>query len=579
MIHRLDPMTISKIAAGEVIERPAAVVKELLENALDAQARAVHIEVAGGGQDLIRVTDDGIGMHAADLPLAVERYTTSKLQAFHDLTRLTTYGFRGEALASIAAVSELEILSRPSAEPVGHRIRVRFGKTTTVEPAPAAPGTAVTVRDLFANVPVRRRFLRNERTETAFIQRVVAAYALARPDVQFTLVIDGRMVFSTDGSGQLRNAMASVLGADVAEQMILLEWPAEPDATHRVAGAISLPSLFRSNRQQMLFFVNHRWIESRTLSVAVEQAYHSLLLIGRYPIVVLTIHLPPEHVDVNVHPTKREVRFHDERRVFHLLHDAVRHTLQQWTAKQAIPPVEFRTAPPLATPPPEMQRRLLIADPRRVGTLDTPPQPVAPIHTEQQTTERERLPLLRVLGQVQQTYIIAEGPDGLYLIDQHAAHERVLLERLLAQWAAGRVEAQTLLEPYIVELTADQLAMFEAYQDELAALGFQLEPFGGNAVAIRQVPAILRQRSPNTALLAILDDLSNGGHASNRIESLAMTTACHSAIRAGQVLSLEEMRALIQELEQCTAPRACAHGRPTMVHLSNEELARQFARR
>ena len=584
-IQVLDEATIGKIAAGEVIERPASVVKELVENALDASARSIVVEIAAGGRECIRVRDDGAGISAADLPLAIERHATSKLRRFEDLANLRTFGFRGEALASIAAVSDLEIISRPPDAAHGVRLCSVFGRRTALEPVAAAPGTVVTVRDLFANVPARRSFLRQESTETAYIQRVVGACALAHPEVRFVLVVDGRTVLATDGSGSLENVLVGVFGAEAAAQMVPIQ-PADDLGDQagplrlEVHGCVGLPTLTRSNRLGMLFFVNRRWIESRPLGVAVEQAYHTLIMVGRYPVAVIHLELPPGSVDVNVHPTKREVRFSDERAVFNAVQAAVRRTLAQHVPAQSVPSVSFS---PLS--PPAVQRRLVLADPTRVSRPVIRVEAEEKLHTDASPTPSssasgERLlPVLRVLGQLHGTYIIAEGPDGLYLIDQHAAHERVLLEQLMVQYERAAVDAQVLLEPLVVELTSAQLAVLEDYQEELRQLGFQLEPFGGSAVAIRAVPAVMHRRSPNTTLLAILDELASGGRGTSRLEALAISTACHSAIRAGQELTLAEMRELVRQLEECTAPRACGHGRPTMLHLSQQELERQFARR
>ena len=578
-IKLLDEATISRIAAGEVIERPASVVKELVENALDASARSIVVEVVAGGRACIRVRDDGSGMSRDDLSLALHRHATSKLRRFEDLASLRTLGFRGEALASIAAVSHLEIVSRPPGAAHGYRLRSEFGRRGGLEPIGVAPGTTVTVFDLFGNVPARQRFLRQGATEVAVIQRVVAAYALARPDVQFELIVDGRTILATDGSGHLLNALTGVFGPEVASLMVpIVGVDGAAPTPIEIGGYISLPALTRSNRQSILVFVNSRWIESRSLGVAIEQAYHTLVMIGRYPVAVVCIHIDPARIDVNVHPTKREVRFADERAVFSALQMAVRRTLTLHTPVQSAPTFTFN---PLS--PPALQRRLVLADPSRVeragslatSRLDREEQ----LHGSPDPGRERAVPLLRVLGQVHSAYIVAEGPDGMYLIDQHAAHERVLLEQLMAQHEQAAVEVQVLLEPLVLELTATQLEVVETFSDELERLGFRIEPFGGHAIALRGVPAIMQRRSPNTTVLAILDELANGGSGSTRLEALAMTTACHSAIRAGQELSLAEMRELVRQLERCTAPRVCGHGRPTMLHLSRQELERQFARR
>jgi len=572
-IVRLDEATVRRIAAGEVVERPASVVKELVENALDAGARTIRVEIVAGGREVIRVQDDGCGIPPEELPLAVERHTTSKLRRFEDLACLASYGFRGEALAAISAVSDFEIVSCVRAASHGARLRVRFGRVGRVEPVGAPPGTVVTVRDLFATVPARRQFLRQDATEAAYIQRALAALALAHPEVRVELVVDGRVALATPGTGRLVDALVGVFGAETAAAIVPLE--AQEGGEVTVHGAIGLPHVSRANRQSLFLLVNGRWVESRTLHAAIEQAYHTLLMVGRYPLGVVAVSLPPHRVDVNVHPTKREVRFADERAVAAAVHDAVRRTLLAHLPAQPPPAVTFS---PLE--PPVVQRRLLVADPSRVPAATAhPPEPVAaPPAATAERVASQRLPVLRVLGQVRQAYIIAEGPDGMYLIDQHAAHERILLEQLLEQLATRHVEQQRLLEPLVVELAPVQLEAYERYAEDLRQLGWEIEPFGGATVALRAVPAVV-QRSVERVLTAVLDELARGGRGTSPLERVAISTACHSAIRAGQELSLPEMRELIRQLEQCRAPNACGHGRPTIVHLSTEELERHFGRR
>jgi DNA mismatch repair protein MutL len=490
------------------------------------------------------------------------------------LARLASYGFRGEALAAISAVSECEIVSRVPDAPYGARLLVRYGRPGRVEPIGAAPGTVVTVRDLFANVPARRRFLRQDATEAALIQRTLAALALAHSEVRFELTNDGRTVLATSGSGDLLDALIGVYGAETATQLLRLEEYRAGEIV--VQGAVGLPRVSRPNRQALFVLVNQRWVESRTLVAAIEQAYHTLLMVGRYPIGVVAVSLPGDRVDVNVHPTKREVRFADERAVAAAVYEAVRRTLLAHVPENPPPPVTFS---PLS--PSVVQRRLQVADPTRELGSSRPGTPEELVDAPASTRSADSanwLPVLRVLGQVRQAYIIAEGPDGMYLIDQHAAHERILLDRLLAQLEARGVEQQALLEPLVLELSPVQLATVERYRDALVQLGWELEPFGGAAVAVRVVPAVV-QRSIEQVLIAVLDDLAAGGRGTTPLERVAISTACHSAIRAGQELSLPEMRELIRQLEQCRVPNACAHGRPTVVHLSTEELERQFSRR
>ena len=581
----LDEATIGKISAGEVIERPASVVKELVENALDAHARAIVIDIVAGGKELIRVRDDGDGIPPGELLSAVERHTTSKLQSFEDLKQLTSFGFRGEALASVAAVSDLQILSRTAASRVGWQLRSEFGRRSRPAQTAAAQGTSIAARDLFANVPARRKFLRQDATEAGYIQRVIGAYALAFPAIRFELNIDGKTVLTTDGAGDLASAAVGVFGANVAAQMVPMTEVADDDehgdAGVRVAGLIGLPTITRGNRQQLILLVNRRWIENRSLAFALEQSYHTLIMVGRYPVAVVNVTVPPDRVDVNVHPTKREVRFTDERLVFSTLQRAARGTLLQHTPAQAVP---LMIDSPLSSD--TVQRRMALANPERVRTAPalfahSDRDGTTPIDDPVRTpaTGEPDIPLLRVLGQVSGTYIIAEGPDGMYLVDQHAAHERILLEKVLKLFARGSAESQQLLEPLVIDLSPEQLATAESADEELRQLGFELQPFGQGSVALRSIPAIMARKDPTKTVSAILDEIGRGGRGTSRFEAVAMTTACHSAIRAGQTLSLSEMRELLTQLEGCTAPRACAHGRPTILHLSQDELERQFSRR
>jgi DNA mismatch repair protein MutL len=605
-IQFLDSHTIGKIAAGEVVERPASVVKELVENSLDAKARRITIEITQGGRELIRVTDDGLGIPQDELTPAIGRHATSKLSSFDDLLNLRTFGFRGEALASIAAVSDFQITSRSTNSEHGASIRVRHGDADSPEPTPSAPGTVVSVHDLFANVPARRKFLRRDATEASYVQRTVVACALASPDVRFEFRVDGKMVLSTDGDGDLGNTLVGILGPEIAGQMVPIVSSVADQASDsdrppiRVDGYIGLPMVTRGNRQHMFITVNRRWIDHRSLNFAVEQAYHSLIMAGRFPVVALNITIPPERMDVNVHPTKREVRFSDDRLVFQSLQRAVRETLMVYTASQPVPMI---THSPMSRE--TAQRRMTLANPelaQRDRPVDRfqawdPPEPerdspsngvahrpidgdAAPPH--EQTSSQQpghELPALRVLGQVGGNYIIAEGPDGMYLIDQHAAHERVLYERLLAQYHSGATDQQRLLDAVVVELTPDQMATFETCRVDLSSLGFDVDLFGGGSVAVRAVPAIMRGGNIAESLRLILEEIAGGGRGDSLFDSLVISAACHSSIRSGQTLTLAEMRELILQLERCSSPRACGHGRPTMLLMSQEELARQFERR
>lgn len=592
-IKHLDRNTVEQIAAGEVIERPAAVVKELVENALDAGATRIDVSINEGGIDLIEVRDNGIGIATDELPAAVERHATSKLSDIDDLLRLHTLGFRGEALSSVAAVSDLHIKSIESGKSVGGELRVRFGEVGQAQLSSWGAGTAITARQLFANVPARREFLRSPATESNYVRRIISAYAIGYPDVAISLHVDGRRVLATDGSGDRLQAVAAIWGIETARQMVELQMYPHEHEGYAVAGVISLPSIDRARRDQQALFVQGRLIQSNQLSVAFEQAYSTLLMVGRRPIGCILISTPGDRLDVNVHPTKREVRFADERLVFALVQRSVRHTLIEEAHEQ---PVTTIVESPLAPSQswakvgvdPATQRRLTLADPRRIDRprpelADERPRDDAetdlPSGVATSDGDTRAVPVLRVLGQVASMFITAEGPDGLYLIDQHAADERIQFERIMREYTSRQPAQQTLLAPVVVELTADQYEMWERSSDELAGLGFDTREFGGSSVAVHAIPAILKLRDPAKALMTILDEMLEGGRGDSRLESLAISAACHASIRAGQALSLIEMRELVNQLEQCSSPLACGHGRPTIIRMSADDLARQFSRR
>jgi DNA mismatch repair protein MutL len=578
-LRLLDERTIGKIAAGEVVERPVSVVKELIENALDAGATRVRVAVRGGGSELIEVVDDGHGMTAEEIPLAVQRHATSKLSAFEDLDRLATLGFRGEALPSIGAVSALSIRSRP--RDAGHAalLRVDFGEVSLSLPVGAAAGTAVTVRDLFANVPARRKFLRQPATETGYITRAVAAYAVSYPDVAFDFAVDGRRAFVTGGAGDAIAAATAALGPEVGQAAIPLEPLDESAAVPGVAvsGWIAAPEITRSHRQGMVIFVNGRWVQNRALGFALEEAYHSLLLVGRHPVAAIHVRLDPAAVDVNVHPTKAEVKFVDERAACRAVQRAV-HTALARRHHADLPSLRFAPIPDI---PVARQRPIPFAPPR-FGALGpvaaSAPDEASPANGHAATGHPSGVPLLRVLGQISASYVIAEGPDGMYLIDQHAAHERVLYERITAQLRDRAVDRQPLLDPVIVDLAPEELATFERSAAELAQIGFEIDTWDGGAVAVRAIPALAKGVDVAERLRLILRELAEGGQGESWLDAVAVSTACHTAIRAGQPLSLAEMRELVGALERTSQPRACGHGRPTMLHLSGSDLARQFQR-
>jgi len=587
-IRVLPPTVAARIAAGEVIERPASVVKELVENALDSGARSIEVAISGGGIDRIRVTDDGCGIPPNELADAFERHATSKLTDEHDLFDVHTLGFRGEALAAIAAAGDVDFTTRPAAEGAAAVARTRDGRLDHLGSAGAAPGTSVEVRDLFAALPARRRFLRQAAAESRVVAQAVEAYALAYPEVAFRLVVDERRVLSTDGSGDDRAAFAAVHGDAMASQLLIVGYEREgEDGSAAVRGLIGPPQLNRSHRRALTLFANGRLISSRPLAHAVEEAFAGLLPIGRYPVGLLHLRVPPDEVDVNVHPTKAEVRFRHERLVYATVGSAVRGALAG--AMTVLAP-RLSAAPSEAAP--WAPARAVVAGAQaaaRSVQLDSPvpttaPLAVPPISAAPGASQpamplQERLPALRALGQVDLTYIVAEAPDGLCLVDQHAAHERVLYEQVRTARAAGRIEAQPLLSPAVVDLAPTQLAMAAEFAEALEAVGWALDQTDGAALIVRSLPASLAGRDPGRALTEYLDRLGAADDRTAGADRVAATLACRAAVMAGDPLDVEQQRALLRALEACETPHTCPHGRPTMLHLTTDALARSFGRK
>ena len=574
-IHILPPEIASQIAAGEVVERPASVVKELLENALDAGAHSISINITEAGRSLIEVEDDGCGIPVDQLELALARHATSKLDQASDLFSIATLGFRGEALASIGSVSRLEIVSRSEVAELGARIKVEAGISGPLETVATTPGTIVRVQDLFFNVPARLKFLKTDSTERRVVDTLVTRYALAYPHVRFKLSEGKTPKLQTSGDGDQRAIMAALYGVDVARQM--LEVLAEEDGI-KLKGFISPTSISRSNRREITFFINGRWVQDTPLTAALINAYHTLLMVARYPMAVLFIEIDPADVDVNVHPAKAEVRFRNQDRIFSFVQRAARRALLAYAPIPAISPqVLWGSSKP--------QER--VVDPAWNFS-----QEESSILKESQAAEQSNeitamimpgteVPLLRLVGQIGSTYLVAEGPDGLYLIDQHAAHERVLFEKLMAQHENRNIPSQTLMTPATVQLTPAQASIIQDQLPILSHFGFHIEPFGPGAYQVRALPVLFAQGDPTAALRALVEDFEEDERPlQNEIEARLAGRVCKRlAVKAGQVLTIEEQRSLLNDLEACNSPRTCPHGRPTMIHLPVDMLERQFGRK
>lgn len=547
-IRVLAPQVADAIAAGEVVERPASVVKELVENSLDAGSHRVSIEIRGAGRTLIRVADDGAGIPPDELRLAFQRHATSKVATLDDLDAITSLGFRGEALASVAAVSEVECRSG------GGRVRLQAGEVVEDGAAIPVPGTAIEVRDLFANTPARLKFMKSEATETAACVRIVQSYALLYPEVRFEMTVESRSAIKTRGDGDPRAAAMAVLGATVEAELLEITGDG-------IQGLVSQPRLSRGNRDAVLLAVNRRPVASRSLSYAVEECYVGSLERGRHPVAVLDLTLDPRAVDVNVHPAKREVRFHDEREIFATVQRAVRAAL---TGSRP-----YRLEPASGGPAGVVREwhtpRLHEAPPALVATPGTSASDLA-------------LPM-RPLGQVLDGYLVAESEEGVVLIDQHAAHERVLYNRFMARLESRSLAtpSQALLLPETVEMTPAQVAAAADNAERLRALGFEVEEFGPRALRVTAVPA----ETPSERALPALQELLHL-YAETRTDGaaarVAASLACHSAVRFGDRMDQSEQRKLLAELEVAEQSITCPHGRPTRLVLSWQELKRHFRR-
>jgi DNA mismatch repair protein MutL len=573
----MEPDLVAQIKAGEVIERPASVVKELLENAIDARAKRVRVEVRNGGMELIRVIDDGVGIAPDQLALAFAEHTSSKLHSADDLASIKTLGFRGEALYAISNVAEVEAISGPRGGDVAASVTYDHGSLIKREPAASGGGTRIAVRRLFAKVPARRKHLRSARSESAAVHQVVAAYALGHPELALTLTLDGKASVGVPGTGSLADAFGAVYGADLVDKMLRID----SDGDVVVSGLISRPEVTRPNRSAILVFVNGRPVRSAALIFAVEDAYAGLLMVGRHPLAAVSIGVPPDQIDPNVHPTKLEVRFLADRAIFAAVRAAVVKALAAdgriVEPRGALTEADLRCGPArggvtamAAGMPPAWEEPARPAYPAGISFEQPSSPPPAQLF-------RQALPALRVFGQAAQTFIVAEGPAGLYMIDQHAAHERVLYDELQQRSAAA--VSQPLLSPSRLELSAELWPAFEAHEAWLMALGFSVEPFGDRWLTVRAVPLVGKKPAAPEVVLDIVDALASA-QSTDEITNRALTTlACKAAVKAGQTLSMSEMRELVGLLEGTPNPRSCPHGRPTTIHISTERLEREFGRR
>ncbi len=594
----LPPEVASKIAAGEVITRPASVVKELVENSLDAGASTITVEVVEGGCRRLRVTDDGCGMWPEEAPLALLRHATSKLRQDDDLLRLTTMGFRGEALPSIAAIARLELCTRSPDRELGCRLVVEGGLLCQQEPWAGPAGTQVTVTDLFFNTPARRKFLRSQAAEQGQIIDLLRHLALGYPEVHFLVQAQGKTVLQAPVHRNQRDRLAAVLGLELAETLLPLTYQG-PGL--RLQGLVSAPDRHVATPRYQFLFVNRRLVSDRLLSAALRQAYQGLLPKGRHPVVLLEVEIPPAQVDVNVHPAKAEVRFQDSGQVFAAVLSGIRQALEpvqqpgrqefaaSWTASPVLPVNEakpsrlFAELPPLpATLTPAPQEATAPPVPRPLPPPAGSPSPAPAATAPREATDHDwRFADLPILGQLQRTYILAQAPEGLVIVDQHAAHERILFEQF-ARREGGATARQSLLFPATVELEPNAAAWAEEHLHLLQEAGLELEPFGGSTFLVRALPACLAHHNCTELVPSLIAELAplptEAAEEGLLRRRLHLILACRGALKAGQSLRPEEMRHLLSQLDDLSISSHCPHGRPLWRLLSLTEIRQQFRR-
>lgn len=588
-VHVLDDNTINKIAAGEVVERPASVIKELVENAIDAKADRIEVEIMAGGTSFMRVSDNGIGMSREDAEKAILRHATSKIVQVDDLQAIATLGFRGEALPSIASVSRFNLQTRQAGAELGTEIKITGGKTTEIGVAGCNLGTTIRVEDLFFNTPARKKFLKTNNTESGRINEFIIKLAISHPEIAFKLINNNKSSLATPGRGDLKETLQSLYGASVGQSLLPLEFE---DEDIKLWGFVSKPSAIRSSRSWQTFIVNGRIIASRAIAKAIDNAYHALIPKSGYPLIALNIEVPQHTIDVNVHPQKTEMKFEDEGRIFKAVYkavlDAVRpkgqvgqlgqlaaqadhvqqHVekgLQELNFGQSVMNFPLREEKPAMT---WQEGTIALAQDKSVKSVQSV------------VDEEEKLPTAGMIpiGQVDDTYIIAQDGDSLYIVDQHAAHERVLFDRFSAQ--AEHIPSQQLLVHLILDFSTHESQIIEENLELLAGLGFGLEPSGPNQFRLMEVPADVPSSQAEEFIrevLASMEELHRPTAAELRQAVLA-TTACKAAIKAGFKLNYRQMEILLQELNDTAMPYTCPHGRPTIIKFSSDELAKMFKR-
>ncbi|MEE9150307.1 MAG: DNA mismatch repair endonuclease MutL [Thermoplasmata archaeon] len=588
-IRVLDEKVISQIAAGEVIERPVSVVKELVENSIDADSTRINIEVEDGGKKSIKIVDNGIGMSREDVKNAFLRHSTSKITTLRDLESIKSLGFRGEALASIAAVAKVTLLTkqRNGKEDVGTEICIEGAKIRPVKDAASNEGTTIIVKDLFYNIPARRKYLRTTRAELAKITDIVTRQALIHPEISFKLVHNGSEILNSPSTNMPLDNLIHIYGKEIAREMLPVDYS---DYDLKIEGFISKPAVTRKSHSHISISVNKRYITSKLLSSAIKDGYHNLLMKNRYPIAVISMEIHPRKIDVNVHPTKLEIRFEDEKCVYDSLVKAIESALQtkslipefggvklESPGRKAFLPTRVDGSDALSEIVPLIEARQQV----NIDDFDAGPkvEVVAEPPMEGETTH---LPRMSLVGQILNTYIVAQSGEDILIIDQHAAHERVLFERLMKIDLEDKKKRQELLSPLTIELNPKQKSFVSENMELFDSLGFRIEHFGKNTFQVRAVPVVLRDTENVKAVYDIIDELVSVGktrHKDELREKAMAVVACHSAIRGGEELSSAQMKNLVESLYGTKNAYSCPHGRPSILSLSKNELEKKFKRK
>ena len=575
-IEVLDPKISSLIAAGEVIERPVSVIKELIENSIDSGATRINIETVSGGLDKIKISDNGSGINSEDSPLVFERFATSKVRNKDDLMQISTLGFRGEALFSIAAVSEIEMITKTISDKLATQIFVDQGKINSISYTASVVGTMICVSNLFKNFPARKKFMKTPRSEAGKITSLVQQFILSHPGISFELIQNNSKKFFSVGNGELRDAVSSVYGDETSSEM--LEIISDPNQEIKITGLIGSVFQHRQNRNGISLYINGRMVQNRSLSFSLEQAYHDHIPNKKFPIGVINIQVPFDEIDVNIHPAKTEVRLINENQIFSLLQRSVRKTLNSDSLVKRVPVFQHNTSlstqnsdPSEFWPIPKSNDNNLNYFENISSTNDL---------RGSESSLKEILDSLLVIGQISLTYIVCEGNNGLYLVDQHAAHERILFESILSRNLNEDVEIQRFLDPFVLEVDDFQREFLEENLESITSLGYLVEEFGTNSMILRGVPKIISTKDPVDSFVELINnDSRKFMNMPSSFEKIVATIACHGSVRAGDKLAITQMQDLIDQLKFAENSNNCPHGRPTVLNFDTKTIETYFGRR